>query len=200
LTNPAREQLRAVKARPDYETDRALVERVAAGDLAAFENLFHGYWHALYRFAYRLLQSRDDAEEAVQTVFVRIWTRHVEFRIPGRLADYLYLATRNACQDRLRHEAVARRYRHWVVGEQSERLSRDGDTDRSVRESEIASAIERCLDELPQKRRQICELRFAAGLSYSEIARKLEIAPKTVETQIARGLKFLRLRLRDLLA
>jgi RNA polymerase sigma-70 factor (ECF subfamily) len=180
-------------------SDQALVESIRAGDLDAFESLFRAYWDGLYRFAFRYLGSADDAEEAVQTVFTRIWRNREGWRVRGTIQDYLYLATRNASRDRLKHESIARRWRERSVGELRSGAGDITDADRILNVSEIELAIERALAELPAKRRRICELRLGDDLSYAEIASQLGISTKTVETQIARSLKFLRQRCRKLL-
>jgi RNA polymerase sigma-70 factor, ECF subfamily len=199
VSSPVGKEDRAPRPRSDESPERALVEGVRTGDVAAFETLFRAYWDALYRFAFRYLRSTDEAEEVVQSVFARIWQVRAEWRVGGSVPDHLYLATRNACLDRLRHHAVARRWRERRVGELRAGDAEPAVADRMLQTAEIEAAIERSLAELPARRREICELRLSGDLSYAEIAERLGVAPKTVETQIARGLKFLRGRLRELL-
>jgi RNA polymerase sigma-70 factor (ECF subfamily) len=62
--------------------------------------------------------------------------------------------------------------------------------------AELAAAVERALADLPPRRSAVCTLRLIEGLSYAQIADRLGICEKTVETQLARGLKFLRDRIR----
>ncbi len=62
--------------------------------------------------------------------------------------------------------------------------------------AELVAAVQRALDELPPKRSVVCKLRLIDELSYAQIADRLGIREKTVETQLARGLKFLRERMR----
>jgi RNA polymerase sigma-70 factor (ECF subfamily) len=63
--------------------------------------------------------------------------------------------------------------------------------------AELAAAVERALADLPPKRSEVCKLRLIDDLSYAQIADRLGICEKTVETQLARGLKFLRDRIRE---
>lgn len=175
-----------------------LVARIRGGDVAAFEAVFRAHWDQLYRFASRYLSSPDEAEEAVQVVFARIWRSREDLNVRGTLAAYLYLATRNACRDRVKY-AAATASRHALFANARPRTVERDDADAALRASEIAASIERSLAELPEKRRVICELRFRHDLSYAEIAARLGVSPKTVETQLARGVKRLRDRLRQLL-
>lgn len=193
------DELRADVARA--RDDARLVAGVQRGDATAFEAMFRAYWEPLYHFAFRYLHSTDEAEEAVQTVFGRIWRAHAEWRVAGALQNYLYLAVRNACHDRLARDAVARRWRERRVEEirteSPEGEARPADIDALLNVAELDAAVERALAELPAKRREICMLRLTHDLSYAQIAERLAISPKTVETQLARGLKYLRERLRD---
>src|SRR5213594_4269648 len=98
----------------DVKTDaeeRAWAARIRAGDLGAFEALYRGYWERLYAFAFRYLRSKEDAEEIVQEVFLRIWRGRAHWVPAGAVRNYLYLAVRNAARDRLERAAVARRWR-----------------------------------------------------------------------------------------
>ncbi len=183
----------------NHNGDAALVDGIRCGDLACFEQLFHAQWNQLCRYAYHYLRSTDDAEEIVQRVFARIWENRVDWSVHGSVQDYLYLATRNASFDHLRHDSVARRWRDRQIAEGGGRSDHaESQADTLVLTGEFDATIERAFAELPTKRRRICELRLAAGMSYQQIATQLNIAPKTVETQVARGLKYLRSRLSSL--
>jgi RNA polymerase sigma-70 factor (ECF subfamily) len=179
--------------------DAAVVDGIRRGVLAAFEQLFRAHWDPLCQYAFYYLRSADDAEETVQRVFARIWENRLDWSVRGSLQDYLYLATRNASFDHLRHDSVARRWRERQISQMvggSPKSQPQADT--LVLAGEFEATIERAFAELPPKRRRICELRLSAGMSYLQISTQLNIAPKTVETQVARGLKYLRSRLADL--
>ncbi len=172
--------------------ERAWADRIRAGHMGAFEALYRMYWERLYAFAFRYLRSQQDAEDAVQEVFFRIWRGRVEWVPAGAVRNYLYLAVRNAALDRLQRAAVARRRR---VG--TAQLVTVAEIQPDLEAAELAAAVERALADLPPKRSAVCRLRLIDGLSYTEIAHRLAIGEKTVETQLARGLKFLRERIRQ---
>ncbi len=172
--------------------ERAWADRIRAGHMGAFEALYRMYWERLYAFAFRYLRSQQDAEDAVQEVFFRIWRGRAEWVPAGAVRNYLYLAVRNAALDRLQRAAVARRRR---VG--TAQLVTVAEIQPDLEAAELAAAVERALADLPPKRSAVCRLRLIDGLSYAEIAHRLAIGEKTVETQLARGLKFLRERIRQ---
>jgi len=177
----------------DVRTDadeRALADRIRAGDMDAFEALYRSYWERLYAFAFRYMRSKEDAEEIVQEVFLRIWRGRAHW-VPARaVRNYLYLAVRNSARDRWERAAVARR---WRVGQQETAV----EVQSNLEAADLVAAVERALAELPSKRSAVCKLRLINGLSYAQIAERLGICEKTVETQLARGLKFLRDRIRE---
>src|SRR2546422_8764123 len=89
----------------------------------------------------------------------------------------------------LERAAVACR---WRVGH----VAAAAEIESELEAAELVAAVERALAELPPKRAAVCRLRLIDGLSYAQIADRLGIGEKTVETQLARGLKFLRDRIR----
>src|SRR5213080_2525233 len=182
----------------DVRTDvdeRAWADRIRAGDMDAFEALYRTYWQRLYAFAFRYVRSKEDAEEVAQEVFFRIWRGREHWVPAGAVRNYLYLAVRNAARDRLERAAVARRWRG-RVGQVAPAPAMQPDLEAA----ELVAAVERALAELPPKRSEVCKLRLIDGLSYAQIADRLGISEKTVETQLARGLNSLRGRIPPALA
>ncbi|HEX9292692.1 MAG TPA: RNA polymerase sigma-70 factor [Gemmatimonadales bacterium] len=171
--------------------ERALVDRIRAGDMDAFETLYRSYWQPLYAFAFRYVRSKPDAEDVTQEVFLRIWRGRADWLPAGPVRNYLYLAVRNAARDRLARAAVARRS-WWRLGQVETTQAFQCD----LESRELAAAVERALAALPPKRAALCRLRLIDGLSYAEIADRLGIGTKTVETQLARGLKTVREQIR----
>jgi RNA polymerase sigma-70 factor (ECF subfamily) len=177
----------------DVRTDaaeRAWVDRIRAGDMDAFEALYRTYWQRLYTFAFRYVGSKEEAEDVAQDVFYRIWRGRERWVPAGAVRGYLYLSVRNAARDRLARAAVAQRWRLRQV-ETTTEIQPD------VAAAELTASVEHALADLPPKRSAVCKLRLIDGLSYAQIADRLGISEKTVETQLARGLKFLRDRIRQ---
>jgi RNA polymerase sigma-70 factor (ECF subfamily) len=190
FANPSED--RSVDINSDAD-ERAWADRIRAGDIAAFETLYRTYWQRLFAFAFRYVQLKEDAEEIVQEVFFRIWRGRAQWMPAGAVRNYLYLAVRNAARDRLERAAVARRLgRGGRVGQ----LATATEIQCDLEAADLVAAVQRALDELPTKRSAVCKLRLIDELSYAQIAERLGICEKTVETQLARGLKFLRERMR----
>ena len=174
----------------------AEVARVRGGDPAAFEIIFRTFAIPLAAFAYRHVRSRDTAGELVQDVFYRLWRGRASWHVEGSLQAYLYRAVRNRIADFLKHERVAQRWAQQSLREHQSR--QEGGASSTLDELESAertTALERVLDELPERRRQVFLLRWKEGKSYQEIARLLGVSIKTVENQMNHALRTLRSRL-----
>ncbi|HWC73055.1 MAG TPA: RNA polymerase sigma-70 factor [Gemmatimonadales bacterium] len=171
-----------------------LVARIRTGDVDAFEQLFRDYYNPLCGFAERYGTPPDLAEEIVHAVLARIWERRRSWIVNGSLTAYLYAAVRYEVLDGRRRAAVEAR-----ALDQSQRdgtapgmsAARRG-PDEQCEAAELQRAIARAVAHLPERSRLVFILRWQHHLSYAEIAAVLEIAPKTVETQLNRALKALR--------
>lgn len=170
---------------------------VRAGDAGALDSLFRAHGDTLRRFAYRFVRSRDAAAEIVQDVFCNVWRAREQFALNEEPVAYLFTATRNRALDVLAHEGVRRRwYEEWCLEQlhpDTRRVAASADQDAHL--AELHTAIEDALDRMPVGRQQVCRMRWKEGLNPREIAAQLQISLKTVETQITRGLRYLRVHL-----
>lgn len=179
--------------------DREWIERVRAGDEAAFEAMFRTHYNNLCVFASRLVGSDAVAEEVVQDVFLRLWQQHESLEISSTVAGYLYGSVRNRALGHLRHERVDQRWREDTATlESAPAVARpSGRADDEARANELAAAIDRAIERLPPRCREAYVLRRQHHLGYAEIARVMGISPRTVEVQIGTALKALRAALAD---
>lgn len=179
--------------------DAALVERVRAGDASAFEAIFRQHVRALLDFAYHCTGSVDDAEDAVQAVFARLWMARERWELRGSLLAYLMLATRNMVRDRIKHERIVERQRAAAWREAAHGTPKVlASSDETFDAEETAVAIRLAIETLAPQRRAVCTLRWCYGLSYAEIAAKLNLAEKTVSRHLGLAYKELRRRIPDL--
>lgn len=161
-----------------------------------FKELFQKHAPELAAFAFRMVHSREVAEEIVQSVFLSLWEqrRHLTQRDNSRA--YLYTSVRRRALDVIKHESLAAKH-HSAIGTavDSDSSALPGHSapartpDEQLEHEEMVQALEAAIAELPERARQVALLRWHDGMSYDEIARVMEIAPKTVENQlrIAKG-------------
>jgi RNA polymerase sigma-70 factor (ECF subfamily) len=174
--------------------ERDLVQRIRAGDAAAFEAMFHLYYGPLCAFTMGYVRSRHLAEEQVQDVLLWIWEQRERWDIRTGLRSYLYTAARNAALNSLKRQRVADRWEASAVNESraagpaADVRSVDDEIDRR----DVARAIGHAIDRLPERRRQALTLRWQHRLSYAEIAQVMGITVKSVETSLAKAIDTLR--------
>lgn len=181
------------RARPDvhdYLTnvrDAETLERIRAGDEAAFDALFRTWYDALVRLAERLLRDSEAAEEVVQDVMLEFWRRRESLAVHTSVQAYLFQSTRNRSLNRLRHERVERREEF-----DADSLPARGGADVAALEGEIGAALSRAIETLPPRCRRVFELNRLHGLRYAEVADVLGVTVKAVEAQMGRALRTLR--------
>lgn len=175
-------------------TDTALVALLTKGDQLAYAELFHRYKEILYRHAYNILGDMDDAQDIIQEVFIILWQKRDTLMIKGTLSAYLYKAVRNRVFNHLSHQNVVAKYSQSITS-----FFKEGrcTTDEYIREKELAGIIEREIDSLPPRMREVFILRREAELSYQDIAEKLNISDKTAKLQVAKAVKILRTKIKS---
>lgn len=172
-------------------TDQELLQRLRQGDTAAFDAIFRVWYGPLVGTAERMLRDRAVAEEFVQDVMLELWRRRETLAADGSAQAYLFQATRNRVLNHLRHLKIEQRSEPEVRGEGSSTPHADA----GVVEAELDIAVQRAVQSLPDRCREVFELSRVHGLKYAEIARTLGISVKTVEAQMGKALRTLRERL-----
>lgn len=161
-------------------------------DRAWFEEAFRGHYAALCTYVDRLVGTQAAAEDVVQDLFVAVWERRDEWRARGAsLRPVLYISARNRAFNVLKRRRIEDRSQLQLVHDDRA----PGGADETLRWGEMKSAIDRAVDSLPEQCRLIFTLSRQDGMTYGQIARTLQISVKTVETQMGRALKALRVRL-----
>lgn len=173
--------------------DRALLERLRSGDQAAYDAIFRAHYPQLVLFAQGLLRDRAAAEDSAQDVMLELWRRRAQLVIHESLRAYLLRATRNRSLNQLRHARVQRNAEPELVGEKA--IGATGAT--KLVAAELRDALTAAILELPPGCREVFQLSRSNGLRYAEIASTLGISVKTVESQMGKALRHLRLRLAE---
>lgn len=168
-----------------------LIQRSQAGEAEAFEALFHRYKNLVYKTAYLLLGDADEAEDALQEVFVQVYRSLSTFRPEkGAFTTWLHRMTVNHCLNR------RRRRRPVSLDEVSaEALSEPSPYPESRMTEE--AALQHALARLSDKLRAVVVLRYYWGLSYAEIVQILDVPLGTVKSRLHQALGILRRELAD---
>lgn len=168
--------------------EKVLFEKIKNNDVKAFEILFHLYYGYLCLYAQKIIKNEAASEEIVQDFFVRFWEKREQLTIESSLKNYLFRSVKNLCLNYIQHNRIKAVYEQVMLSQAEENSSFDAD----FIEFDLAEKIEECIQTLPEKRREIFRLSREDGLRYREIAEKLNISVKTVETQMSLAIKSLR--------
>lgn len=171
----------------------SLFEGIKNGDEKSFEILFHKYYKFLCQYAAKIINDDSAAEEIVQDFFVKIWEKRETLNIETSVKNYLFRSVKNLCINYIQHNKTKYNYAKKVISEIENNFSDDD----SFPETELSQKIEESINSLPEKRKEIFRLSRQEGLKYQEIAEKLNISIKTVETQMSLAIKTLRDKLKN---
>lgn len=177
-------------------TDQQTLDAIRAGNERVFEGVFREHYGALCQYANNLLRDPDDAEEEVQALFLAFWERRETILISTSLKAYLFRSVHNRCLNRIKHLSIRDEHRQHVsyVGEAPSRSPMD-----ELAGQELSERIEEAMKQLPEQCRRVFYLSRFEELRYNEIAERLGISAKTVENQIGKALRILRIELADFL-
>ena len=169
--------------------------RVQAGDLEAFEVLVERFQSAVHGLAISMLRRPEDAEEATQDTFLKLFRARGRFDGERRLGPWLLRIAGNACRDRLRRRRAAEPPVSRLAG--SDDLLRELPDPRHVGAADqVTPLLHRELERLSPKMRVPLELKYLRGFTNQRIAESLGISVSNVKVQIARGKDILASRLR----
>ncbi|MFA6945710.1 MAG: RNA polymerase sigma-70 factor [Pedobacter sp.] len=172
--------------------DNQLLDLIKSGDERAFAEIYERYWGLMFHHVLKMTGDKDETKDLVQEIFTNLWLNigHIE---PGTsLAAYLYVSARNKVINLVRHDRVKKNYLTSLS------IFCDNNHDTTLEQltaKDLSIAIEREIQNLPCKMREIFELSRKHYRSHKEIADELHISDKTVKKQINNAIKILRLRL-----
>jgi RNA polymerase sigma-70 factor (family 1) len=165
------------------------------GDPQAFASFFHLHYRPLCYFATQLVNSQQDGEDIVKDTFVKLWRKHADFDTPQNIKAFLYITTRNACLNFLRHMQVresSRKELMYIEESKGEELV----LNQMIR-AELMQEIYSEIEKLPERRRVVFKMAYLEGLKNEEIAAHMNISIHTVKEHNGKALYSLRLRFSD---
>ena len=174
------------------DKDAKYLKGIQEGDRVVFEQLFREYYPLLCSYARRYTPDKFTAEEVVQDFFCKLWDHHNEIQVNTAIFSYLRKSVINHCLNYSRKIENERK-----ILDYGDNLEETHGTNDYGSNNELNEHVNRALAELPEKRREIFELSRFEGLKYHEIAERLNINIKTVETQMTRSLEFMRTYLKE---
>ncbi|MBI2897793.1 MAG: sigma-70 family RNA polymerase sigma factor [Deltaproteobacteria bacterium] len=188
---------------PDREN--RLIERLKSRDETAFNEIVGLYQSRVYNLVYRMLGSREEAQDVAQEVFITVFKAIHLFRGESKFSTWLYRIATNHCKNRLKYLGRRAVYPKTPLDDLSERdqlesasMSTSGTVDRPDRlleGVEVERLLQEAMVELDEDHRLLIVLRDIQNLSYQEIAEITQLAEGTVKSRLHRARAALRERL-----
>lgn len=173
-------------------TDVELLNALKAGQIHALSALYDRYASLVYRMALRVLHDSEEAEDLTQDVFLRLWNQADRYDASrGSLSSYLLTITRSRAIDKLRSRGSQLRFFHRWKATLLYNATPDTPLE-SISMEERSQLVRAALSSLSDNERQILELSYYEGLSYTEMAKRLNLPLGTVKSRARAGLRKLR--------
>lgn len=160
------------------QDDEELFRQFQEGSWKAFKILFEAYSEQLYLYAAGFLGDREEARDIVQDAFVYLWENRKKITYTGSLYSYLLRSVKNSCIDYKMHEKVKEKYIREMEYLQDEAEEVSDNFEESYKR------LQKVIDSLPPKCKEIFVLGCVEGYSYKEVATCLGVSVNTVKTQI----------------
>lgn len=171
-----------------FSNEDSLKIALARGEKEAFKFLMNTYFRKLCAYALSLCNEKNQAEDIVQNVFLKVWKNKTRLTKVSRLSSFLYRSTYNEFIDQYRStkEVMALEKKH--IENLSSILEQENDKDLD----KLIALVNDEIENLPAKCKQTFLLSKKEGLTNFEIAEYLNISIKSVEANITRAYKILR--------
>ena len=173
--------------------DEVLLKFLRISDELAFKEIYLRYWKVLYYSAIKKINSKEIAEDIIQSVFTHLWEKREKHSIKN-ISAYLHTAVKYQVINYIK-SVFSKKSHLSIVGEEEKK--EENNTDLHLLMHELNAAIDNALDQLPQKTQTIFRLSRFEEHSNKDISRIMDLSEKAVEYHISQSLKILRFYLKD---
>ncbi|MDU1905521.1 MAG: RNA polymerase sigma-70 factor [Dysgonomonas sp.] len=161
----------------------------------SFSILFNIYYRDLVLYAGSIIYDRFVCEDIAQNILLKLWNDRHSLFIETSLKSYLLRSVKNSCLDKIRHQKIVDNH---AAAMTFTRFS-ENETENYILHSDLQEQLEKAIEKLPEKYKEIFILSREKELKYKEIAEELNISVRTVEDRMSKALAQLRILLKDFL-
>ncbi len=171
-----------------------LIDRLKNGDTKAFDTLFSIYGPRLYAFTNGYLKSRFDSEEVVQEVFLTIWRKRKDIDLSLSFKSYLFKITYHHILEAFNKVRKRDAFKQEMM---EQAVPFTNDMEERLDYQMLLDKVDGIIKTLPARQQEIIIMRKKEGIAVKEIARQLDISPKTVENHLSEALRSLKNDLKE---
>ncbi len=180
-----------------YHEDQQLIDSLQNHSEAAFDRIYDLCWKPLFQYAYKRLQSEDNAKDIVQEVFLALWNKKDTLKLTSSLSAYLFSILRFKLIDH--YQGCAVKEKHVLNITRQTDVDSHNDIEQKVYTNEIKGLLNLSIEGLPHKMKEVFKLSRIQGYSTKEISMQLRISEQTVKNQLTTAIKRLKLTFIDYL-
>jgi len=169
--------------------EKKLVLRLVNSDEEAFSELYASYKERLIYFAMRFVKSREFAEDIFQDVFSVIWQSRHFINPDNSFSSYVYTMLRNRVLNMLRNQEYEKKVLQIIL---SEAIDYNDETNQQIQYNELSEMVEKAVNRLTPRQREIFRMSREEHLSHREIAQQLNLSSYTVQEHITQALRSIR--------
>lgn len=169
------------------ETINRIIQKVAEGDSKSFTQLYDYYKEPGLRFINSIVKDKEESENMLQDVFIKIWHRRDQINPELNFNAYLFTCLKNMAFDHLKKIDKNQQ----MLDQYLIKIKDNHDTGIDVEEVKINRLLS-AMSTLPKKRKMILQLIVEEGKSYQEIAEIMRISKNTVKNQLVKAKQYLR--------
>lgn len=178
------EQTGVFKSAFEHKEVNSIVEEI-------YKQCFYDYFERLYSYAFTIVNDNGEAKDIVQTAFIALWEKRNTVNLRTSARSYLYTSVYHLALNNIRNRKIRQSHQEYLVPKAITNTY-------TLEDTEIRMRIQRAIDSLPARCKEVfCKSRLD-GKKYAEIASDMGISIKTVEVQMGKALKMLRELLADL--
>lgn len=172
------------------KTDIDLVTQLTQDDEAAFSELYIRYKDKLSHFCFYLLKSKEEANDIVQDIFIRIWESRSFINPELSFSAFLYTMARNRIMNYFRDMDIDTKVKEILA---ARKITVEETTESQIIYTEYQEILQAAIALLPAQRKRIFNMSRVENMSHKEIAAELGISVNTVQEHISEALKFIKL-------
>jgi RNA polymerase sigma-70 factor (ECF subfamily) len=157
----------------------------------AFNQLFERFYKRLCLFVFKFTEDEDTSQDVVQELFIKLWTNRHQIIIQDTVSGYLFQSAKNASLNYIRSKKIKENVLKEI------QFSEIQMENEHVEYENFLTQLQVCVDQLPERSRQVFIMSRFQELKLADISEKLDISVKTIKNQIWKSLQYLRICLQS---
>lgn len=169
--------------------DKKILKLFISGDVASFDAIYFQYSKKLYHFGLGLLKNPVEASEMVQDVFVTLWEKREQINPELNFENYLLTIAYNTIRKYLRKRCTEQKAKNQWKKNTSQSIE---NTNKEIIYTDLYNLAQSYIEKMPPRQKLVYKLNRQEGMSNNEIAKKLGLSKRTVESHLSKAIEYLR--------